>query len=397
MSIGALDWASRQRVGDAQARFCLVALANYADERGRCFPSQALISSWTEIPERTVRRKLAMLEEKGLIRRTRDRLEGGKLGLTRYQLVMGRGCENAVSPEADSGADDGAENYPLPHAQPSPAAPSARGPEGEKLPSSPAATVAGGPAAKSALHQRPSFGRSEPSGEPSSEREGARERAGHPVFEEGSPETPGPKLESFKRKWPTTALDAAERVKTAWEALTPDERAAAIHQVQAFLEHQAKFKRTKMIGGDTYLREKRWEHLPETPTGQTAEATASPERIKAWSRPWWAMLFAAIERGDRATMDRMMRWARDGMDMLLREGEAMPDGAHLQQLSTANRAWRDWQEWLSWKGARLPEFKGGDFWVFVPSEYPPEMPKRMSEEELQAKLDALRAGGQGRR
>lgn len=198
----------------------------------------------------------------------------------------------------------------------------------------------------------------------------------------------------FWKAWPNVAVDSKPKAQAAFEALTPEERQTAIEAIPAFVDASRQAGRSKLFAAATYLAERKWRDLD---LSAKTEAAATPERIKAWSRPWWAMLFAAIERGDRATMDRMLFWLRQGADLALRPGEAMPGGANLQQLKTSNPAWAEWEGWLADRGARLPDFKGPDFWVFVPSEWPPARADRMSEEELQAKLDALRAGGQGRR
>lgn len=77
MSIEAIAWALKQRTGSATLKGVLVAVANYADERGRCWPSQERLAWLTEMGERTVRRSLLELEEKGFLKR-QDRFESGK-------------------------------------------------------------------------------------------------------------------------------------------------------------------------------------------------------------------------------------------------------------------------------------------------------------------------------
>lgn len=77
MSIWAERWACDQTVGSTGAKFVLVSLARFADEQGRCYPSQQTISDLTEQDERTVRRHLAALEEKGLIKRQERRRSDG--------------------------------------------------------------------------------------------------------------------------------------------------------------------------------------------------------------------------------------------------------------------------------------------------------------------------------
>lgn len=70
MSLEATVWAlTKADVGDAIAKLVLVGLANHADAHGRAaWPSQATLSAYAEVSDRTIRTKLAYLEQRGLIR-----------------------------------------------------------------------------------------------------------------------------------------------------------------------------------------------------------------------------------------------------------------------------------------------------------------------------------------
>lgn len=78
MSYQAINWAYDAAVSGT-AKSVLVALANFADEEGSCFPSQTRISHMTGTSERTVRRAITHLEAVGLLSKT-----------TRYGGVDGR-------------------------------------------------------------------------------------------------------------------------------------------------------------------------------------------------------------------------------------------------------------------------------------------------------------------
>ena len=58
MSNRLVTWARNQTVGDAQAKFVLVLLADQALADGSCWPSHKSLSEDTEIPRRTLQRKL---------------------------------------------------------------------------------------------------------------------------------------------------------------------------------------------------------------------------------------------------------------------------------------------------------------------------------------------------
>lgn len=77
MSLFALNWAFKLPLENTGLKFLLVALCNYADEAGYCYPSQAALASITAQNERTVRRHIKELEDMGLITREERRGVGG--------------------------------------------------------------------------------------------------------------------------------------------------------------------------------------------------------------------------------------------------------------------------------------------------------------------------------
>lgn len=64
-----MNWAYQQKTGRSTAKSVLVALANQADQNGKCWPSIDYLMNRTEIGRRAVIGNLAFLEEKGLIER----------------------------------------------------------------------------------------------------------------------------------------------------------------------------------------------------------------------------------------------------------------------------------------------------------------------------------------
>lgn len=76
MSIQAVNWALGVHVGSPTLKAVLVAVANYADQDGCCWPSQEKLAEITELSVRAVRGALAALEEKRfLVRFARPRRE----------------------------------------------------------------------------------------------------------------------------------------------------------------------------------------------------------------------------------------------------------------------------------------------------------------------------------
>lgn len=88
MSHDATEWARRQRAGSPARKAILLVLADMADFRGSCYPSQAYIAGITEQSERSVRDHLHALADAGLITiESRGRAGGGRSS-NLYTLAM---------------------------------------------------------------------------------------------------------------------------------------------------------------------------------------------------------------------------------------------------------------------------------------------------------------------
>ena len=77
MSFQAMAWAVKQKVGNATGKAILLMLANYADERGECFPSQERLADECECSVATVARWVKAFEEMGFLSRQKQYGEGG--------------------------------------------------------------------------------------------------------------------------------------------------------------------------------------------------------------------------------------------------------------------------------------------------------------------------------
>lgn len=77
MSFQAQNWAVKITAGSPVNKMVLLHIANYADERGECYPSQERLAKELELSIRAVRDALAALEKKGIIRRERRYGEDG--------------------------------------------------------------------------------------------------------------------------------------------------------------------------------------------------------------------------------------------------------------------------------------------------------------------------------
>ena len=88
MSWQATAWAIRQTTGAARRKVLLLALANYADETGVCWPSQETLARDTEQSVDTVQRQLDVLEKLKLIQRERMPKRRGQWQGHRYKLAL---------------------------------------------------------------------------------------------------------------------------------------------------------------------------------------------------------------------------------------------------------------------------------------------------------------------
>lgn len=86
MSLKALTWAFDQEL-KPDLKIVLLALADYADGDGVCWPGQKSIAAKAGMSERTVREKLSALEELGYIARRRRQNSEGYRSTDEYKLL----------------------------------------------------------------------------------------------------------------------------------------------------------------------------------------------------------------------------------------------------------------------------------------------------------------------
>jgi hypothetical protein len=92
MSWKATAWALSQTTGAARRKLLLLALANYADETGVCWPSQETLARDTEQSVDTVQRQLDVLEQLKLLKRERMPKRRGQWQGYHYTLCLQAGC-----------------------------------------------------------------------------------------------------------------------------------------------------------------------------------------------------------------------------------------------------------------------------------------------------------------
>ncbi len=106
MSFKALSWAWDANTETAGRKLVLVGLAQFANEKNECWPSQKTLAERTLQSERTVREHLSWLEDAGFIRRSHRGREGCYetdrivLNLSRLHPIQAE-TQRQISPTAD--------------------------------------------------------------------------------------------------------------------------------------------------------------------------------------------------------------------------------------------------------------------------------------------------------
>ena len=99
MSIKALNWAWSQDLKTGP-KFALVALADYADADGCCWPAYGVLADKCGMSERSVKGHIQALEAAGYLVKTHRR-NADKQGSNVYKLVMAQGADSAPSEPVD--------------------------------------------------------------------------------------------------------------------------------------------------------------------------------------------------------------------------------------------------------------------------------------------------------
>jgi hypothetical protein len=107
VSVQAITWALDYAAGSVTEKVLLLVLANYANEFGVSWPSQKTLADQTALGERTVRRVLADMERRGVIRRIVRRRGNGSRQSDMILLAAFEGRKPAPPGMLDDGPEDG--------------------------------------------------------------------------------------------------------------------------------------------------------------------------------------------------------------------------------------------------------------------------------------------------
>jgi hypothetical protein len=273
MSWQALDWVRRQKVGHAHSKAVLVQLANFADDRATCFPSHEYLAEQVEVSERTIQECMKKLEAEGYLTTARDRLDNGRLGITRYTLCLDRQADQP--PEAASGGHhrkDGAEP-----------------PEGDA----------------------PATGSCFRSDTPEIHQENLEREAQAREGEEGDHVPNADLLVELKGKAIRVSHDSPAAIDAAWRRLTPAERREAVDRYLDWVA-DAGGVRKAIAGLPVYLAEKRWTMLPPKAGRAAGGRFVAPAFSKDWAIIWHKRVAAGKPVGPMVEQARRgLPWGAD--------------------------------------------------------------------------------------
>lgn len=257
----------------------LLALADFANDEGRCFPSVETLAEKSRMSERSVQRAVRAMEEAGFLS-----IEPGGGRHSANQYVIDVDALRAISATKTDPVQ------PPTEPENTPSDPELRGDNLTPLnPSGVTSTTFRGDTGVTLTVK-------EETSKEERERAGASAQAGEP------PEAPGPTQrgsgkEAFKAahaRWPSYTTDSTPEAERNWFGLEPRERIAAAEAIDRYVEAGKAEGRKATCAFATYLREKRWEKLPPI-TDAPAARTAPP-----FGPDWMAIRLAFLLEGPGA-------------------------------------------------------------------------------------------------
>lgn len=247
MSVEAITWANKQRAGSSGAKLVLLALANYADEQGRCWPSYRTLADVTEMSADSISRHVATLESRSLCAREARFDDNGRRMSNVIRLLL-----NGGGTPANCGV-------PTP------------------------ANSGGTPLQKQGVRTPQKQGDLNPQYDPSDEPtpqtpEGAGVGSINSGDDEGGASGAAADTQ-FDVLWSQYAPDpTASRAKAlrAWARLGAVDQAQALALLPRFLDHR-RTNKIKLCHPATYLADRCWEGLASLPVpASKTEAAAKP-------------------------------------------------------------------------------------------------------------------------
>ncbi|SDR20084.1 helix-turn-helix domain-containing protein [Pseudovibrio sp. Tun.PSC04-5.I4] len=405
MSHEATNWAIKQKGLPPAVKIVLWHLCDRFNPDFGCFPKQKTLALDCEISRASLNRHLNELEERDLLQREkRWDEESRQQTSTRYSLAFEEGfvpMSKALSVEKEAAKTP---EKPVSQIEPTP-----EKPVSQKQPI---------PCLKNGQSRVSNCDTNlvrEPVREPVNERacaSGNLEKKNSTPIGKLSGEAWQKRFKKALHGWPTVVGDSWPEVEKAWFALNEAEREQASSLISAYVNHCKGLGRTKICAFSKYLKEKRWEQLPETAKCNGG----SVEVAKAYGKVWGVYRFADLLKppnsmpkppatiegilnggGEQAEAEKLRRLAIYGwprvVDMhnhafrrgggLTVKGKLVPLASEFLQIRVGNDIWQAWKQLHGERGwpwfapdRDLPD------WVYMP---------KLLAEEFPSMLEAVRA------
>jgi hypothetical protein len=343
MSWDTEKWAKDQTVGHAPAKFLLIVISTFCDERHSCFPSQQLLAEITEMSERSVRDNLNRLDDLGLLKRERD-WSSTKKGITRYVLPVAE--QNSTSWAQEQARKRDRQNLPHEQIETGKSNVSDRQIDRQNLPTN--------------LKEQP---------EEPIEREAAPAPIRfRPIVDEEAREAA---FQKFLRPeadggYPAEGIDDLEAARKAWADVPEEAWEAGPEAVQRFVRARRKGRRSIIIGLTKYIRDRHWERFPP-PTDTAGNPVDERVRILPWSRAAWALFARQYVAGK--TVVNTIQWIRTGAEIQVSAAPGEDETAALASIAVGSPEHVAWRDHCKRLGFDLPMPDKAE-WIFLPSKHP---------------------------
>ena len=119
MSVKIMSWAWSQKL-EPTKKLILMALADYADDDGVCWPSMNRLADKCNVSRRTILRNINVLKDDGILSSSHRHREDGSMSSSRYVIHAETQCDTLrqnVTPPCDTGVTPPA--TPVSHHEPS--------------------------------------------------------------------------------------------------------------------------------------------------------------------------------------------------------------------------------------------------------------------------------------
>lgn len=286
-------------------RIVLLALADFANDEGLCWPSMARISQRALLTRRALQRVISRLEANGWLTVQRNRGRGNVNLFTVHESLKSLGDGGTAHKESAGKAHDSA-----------------------VLPDTKKATWAKGKATSETENASPGSPRTTTDPPMDSER-GARARA----------------FDRFWEKWPDAIGSDKLKAELAFDTLSPKEWQQAIDGIMPAHKALRAMGRTKLPAAATFLAQRKWEEID----GQS-EPTNGPRTAKPFARLWWAGVFDLARRHEARRLRLCLSLAKDhtGMTVSVEDpvGRSVIEAEHQFRWVTAHNP--EGQAWLRW-------------------------------------------------